>query len=46
MGRRNFRHRKEQSFVMPSQRVVNVACSADGVADMALRYTSIEMAVL
>ncbi len=47
MGRRSCRNRKEQTFIMPSQLVVNVACSVGGAAaDMALRYSCIEIAML
>lgn len=45
---RSCRKRNEQTFIMPSQLVVNVACSVGGAAavDMALRYSCIEIAVL
>lgn len=44
---RSCRSKREQTFIMPSQLVVNVACSVVGAAaDMALRYTCIEMAIL
>lgn len=47
MGR-SCRKRNAQTFIMPSQLVVNVACSVGGAAavDMALRYSCIEIAVL
>lgn len=44
---RSSRIENEQTFIMPSQLVVNVACSVGGAAaDMALRYSCIEMAML
>lgn len=47
MGRRSCRNSEEQTLIMPSQRVVNIACSVGGAAaDMALRCTSIEIAML
>lgn len=47
MGRGSCGGRREQTFIMPPQLVVNVACSVGGVAaDMALRYSYTEMAML
>lgn len=47
MERTSCRSRREQTFIMPSQLVVNVACSVGGAAaDMALRYSCIEIVML
>lgn len=38
---------EEPTFIMPSQLVINVACSVGGAAaDMALRYSCIESAMV
>lgn len=47
MGRRSCRNRREKTFIVPSQLVVNVACSVvEAAADLALRYSCIEIAML
>lgn len=47
MGRKSRRNKKAQTFIMPSQLVVNVACSVGAAAaDVPLRYSSMEIAAL